>query len=115
MVDTGGIVNGTPQKLVADAMEYDFTISKLSFFYHRGDVVYFYGKANNYYAQFYEPYIHYPGPIFAIPGNHDGDVTIGSAPSFAAFVENFCAKESHLTPEAGEAPPPRDAMTQPNI
>ncbi len=111
--DTGGIVNGTPQQNVADAMEYDCAISKPSFFYHLGDVVYFYGEASNYYAQFYEPYLHYPGPIFAIPGNHDGDITVGSPPSLTAFVENFCAKEPHLTPEAGEAP--RDAMTQPNV
>ena len=111
--DTGGIVNGTPQQMVADAMESDYAVSKPSFFYHLGDVVYFYGEASNYYAQFYEPYLHYPAPILAIPGNHDGDITVGSAPSLAAFVENFCAKEPYLTPEAGESP--RDAMTQPNV
>lgn len=111
--DTGGIINGTPQQNVADAMEQDFASSKPAFFYHLGDVVYFYGQASDYYAQFYEPYLHYPGPILAIPGNHDGDVTTGSAPSLSAFVENFCAKEPHLTPEAGDSP--RDAMTQPNV
>ncbi|MDE1830100.1 MAG: metallophosphoesterase [Thaumarchaeota archaeon] len=111
--DTGGIVDGTPQQNVADAMELDYGSSKPAFFYHLGDVVYFYGEVSNYYAQLYEPYLHYPRPILAIPGNHDGDVTVGSAPSLAAFVENFCAKEPHRTPEAGEAP--RDAMTQPNV
>lgn len=111
--DTGGIVNGTPQQMVADAMEADYGSYKPAFFYHLGDLVYFYGEASNYYAQFYGPYMHYPGPILAIPGNHDGDVTVGSAPSLSAFVENFCAKSPHLTPEAGEAP--REAMTQPNV
>src|SRR5574337_159619 len=111
--DTGGIVNGTPQQTVADALESDYVLSKPAFFYHLGDVVYFYGEASNYYAQFYEPYMHYPAPILAIPGNHDGDVTVGSSPSLSAFVENFCAPNPHLTPEAGEAP--RDAMTQPNV
>ena len=110
--DTGGIVNGTPQQTVADAMEAHYASFHPAFFYHLGDVVYFYGEAGNYYSQFYEPYLHYPGPILAIPGNHDGDVTVGSPPSLTAFVENFCAKDPHLTPEAGEAP--RDAMTQPN-
>ncbi|HJU14508.1 MAG TPA: metallophosphoesterase [Candidatus Nitrosotalea sp.] len=111
--DTGGIVNGTPQQTVADAMETDASKSGTAFFYHLGDVVYFYGEASNYYAQFYEPYMHYPGPILAIPGNHDGDVMDGGVPSLAAFVENFCATKPHLTPEAGESP--RDAMTQPNV
>lgn len=110
--DTGGIVDGTPQQNVADAMELDCTTSKAAFFYHLGDVVYFYGESTNYYAQFYEPYLHYPGPIVAIPGNHDGDVFPCGASSLAAFTENFCAKDPHVTPEAGEAP--RDAMTQPN-
>lgn len=111
--DTGGIINGTPQQHVADAMEADSSVTNPAFFYHLGDVVYFYGEAANYYAQFYEPYMHYPGPILAIPGNHDGDVSQGGAASLAAFVENFCAKDPHLTPEAGESP--RDAMTQPNV
>ncbi len=94
-------------------MEADSAVSNPSFFYHLGDVVYFYGESSNYYAQFYEPYMHYPGPILAIPGNHDGDVVAGGAPTLAAFIENFCANEPRLTSEAGESP--RDAMTQPNV
>jgi len=43
------------------------------FFYHLGDVVYFNGQSINYPSQFYEPYQYYDAPIFAIPGNHDGD------------------------------------------
>ena len=47
-----------------------------SFFYHLGDVVYFTGARSSYYDQFYDPYLHYAAPIFAIPGNHDGDLDI---------------------------------------
>ncbi|HLX39354.1 MAG TPA: metallophosphoesterase, partial [Ktedonobacteraceae bacterium] len=65
--------------------------------------------------QFYEPYMHYDVPIFSIPGNHDGDIdpSNSSVPSLAAFVENFCATESHLSSEAGDSG--RDTMTQPNV
>jgi len=112
--DTGGINNPIPQQNVADAMEADFSSAEQpSFFYHLGDVVYFFGQASEYYGQFYEPYVHYPAPIFAIPGNHDGDVANSTVPSLAAFVNNFCATQPHITPDAGEAS--RDAMTQPNV
>jgi calcineurin-like phosphoesterase family protein len=84
------------------------------FFYHLGDVVYFYGEHQNYYGQFYEPYTLYGAPIMAIPGNHDGAVPPHvSIPSLDAFTENFCASAPHLTPEAGDNN--RDAMTQPNV
>jgi len=84
------------------------------FLYHLGDVVYFFGERSEYYPQFYEPYADYPVPVFAIPGNHDGAVAPGSGdPSLAAFVENFCATDPHLTPEAEEVD--RHAMTQPNV
>ena len=36
-------------------------------------------REDDYYAQFYEPYAHYDVPIFAIPGNHDGEVDDPSA------------------------------------
>jgi hypothetical protein len=44
-----------------------------SFLYDLGDVIYKFGEASEYYSQFYEPYAHYPAPIFAIPGNKDGE------------------------------------------
>ena len=44
------------------------------FLYHLGDVVYNFGQASEYYKQFFTPYKNYPAPVFAIPGNHDGDV-----------------------------------------
>ena len=117
--DTGGVKSPEPQQIVANHMADDFASPDLSthpaLFYHLGDVVYYYGEAAEYYPQFYEPYAHYPAPIVAIPGNHDGDIapTGPAAPSLAAFVENFCAASPAITPEAGDVA--RDAMTQPNV
>lgn len=115
--DTGGVKSPQDQQDVADHMGNDFdnpdTTARPLFFYHLGDVVYFYGEASQYYSQFYEPYQQYPAPIFAIPGNHDGDVQTASVASLAAFVENFCAPTPRLTKEAGDVP--RDAMTEPNV
>ena len=115
--DTGGAKSPEPQMIVLMHMERDFHVSDSSkhpaFFYHLGDVVYFYGEAKQYYSQFYDPAAHYPAPIFAIPGNHDGDVFDETTPSLAAFIENFCAREPYHTRSAGDAL--RDAMTQPNV
>ncbi len=112
--DTGGVKFAQPQQHVADAMEADFSGgSQPAFFYHLGDVVYFFGEGTNYYDQFYDPYVHYPAPIFAIPGNHDGDVQDPSVSTLAAFVRNFCSATPQVSPDAGEAP--RQSMTQPNV
>jgi hypothetical protein len=117
--DVGGVRTPQDQEIVAMHMEQNLTASDAStrptFFYCLGDVVYYYGQASEYYAQFYEPYAHYTAPIFSIPGNHDGDIDPSnpSVPSLAAFVENFCATEPHLSLEAGDSG--RDTMTQPNV
>ena len=115
--DTGGVRSAQPQQIVAMKMEEQFNLpspaDRPAFFYILGDVVYYYGESSEYYPQFYEPYAHYPAPIFAIPGNHDGDVLDASSPSLAAFVDNLCAAEPHLTAQSGDVP--RDAMTQPNV
>jgi hypothetical protein len=114
--DTGGVKTPQDQQNVAEHMESDFDAvdptARPAFFYHLGDVVYYYGEASQYYSQFYEPYQLYPAPILAIPGNHDGDVQDPSVPSLAAYVENFCAPTPRLTKEAGDVS--RDAMTEPN-
>jgi hypothetical protein len=84
------------------------------FFYHLGDVVYYYGEHENYYGQFFEPYTLYSHPILPIPGNHDGDVVPHTdTRSLDAFVENFCAASRQPTPEAGDST--RAAMTLPNV
>jgi hypothetical protein len=76
--DTGSVEGPITQSLVADKMVTDFTEDNPadvpSFFFHLGDVVYYFGEATYYYDQFYEPYRNYPAPVVAIPGNHDGVV-----------------------------------------
>lgn len=108
--DSGGLPDPVPQHSVAAAM-----ISELDgpdpprFFYHLGDVVYDHGEEAGYGPQFFEPYGRYRAPIFAVPGNHDGDLEPGSKTrSLEAFVEHFCA------PEAIAAPALR-ANCQPNV
>ena len=113
--DTGGVKYPIPQQIVEMAMESDLTgQDKPAFFYHLGDVVYYFGQASEYYPQFYEPYAKYNAPIFAIPGNHDGDISPGdTTPSLDAFVRNFCAKKPLVVPDSVEVD--RPAMTQPNV
>lgn len=119
--DTGDTKNFRPTELVELAMEADIEKSrpgrKARFLYHVGDVVYKFGEASQYHSQFYEHYAHYPAPIFAIPGNKDGDVSPDSSSnvrSLDAFVKNFCARQRGIvTPDAHEIP--RDAMIQPNV
>jgi len=116
--DTGGVRNPSPQERVATAMAAQITAGndgqRPAFLYLLGDLVYYSGEAENYYAQFYAPYAHYAAPIFAIPGNHDGVVLSGhpASDSLAAFMANFCASPGTRTPEAKDVA--RMAMTQPN-
>jgi hypothetical protein len=113
--DTGGVNSPQPQEIVALWMEHDLTTLNPApaFFYHLGDVVYFDGERNRYYDEFYDPYLHYTVPIFAIPGNHDGDLAIPPVgTSLEGFMVNFCATEATVPPDAKDAP--RPAMTQPN-
>jgi hypothetical protein len=118
--DTGGVNTPTYQEAVAYYVEQNFKRpdlpSRPSFFYHLGDVVYYDGEAENYYWEFYEPYLTYPAPIFAIPGNHDGDINPLHPPHYSleTFLRNFCAQMPRPSVDTrGEAP--RDAMTQPNV
>jgi len=118
--DTGGVKEPSHQFAVADAMSADigtetYAGGRPAFFYHLGDVVYYFGQERYYYDQFYDPYRDYAGPIFAIPGNHDG-VLFKSEPvaySLAPFYENFCSKAPTNDPAAkGFA---RTTMTQPGV
>jgi hypothetical protein len=116
--DTGGVNTPTYQENVATYMEDDFSGTDVSlhpsFFYHLGDVVYYDGEDANYFPEFYEPYLTYPAPIFAIPGNHDGDINPQvSETTLQSFISNFCAPSPVHRPEAQDAA--RDAMTQPNV
>lgn len=105
---------------VADRLTAECQVSKMqdrpAFLYLLGDLVYDFGQAQDYYGQFYEPYRNYPGPILAIPGNHDSFVVPGTAPSAApltTFMRNFCATSPTVTPEAGSLH--RTAMTAPGV
>jgi hypothetical protein len=87
-----------------------------AFLYLLGDLIYDFGEAQYYYDQFYDPYRNYPGPILAIPGNHDSFVVPGTPVSIrplATFQRNFCAEEPVVTPEAGSLH--RTAMTEPGV
>lgn len=113
--DTGG-VNGTGAQVnVADHMSRQIHDSELpdqpSFLYHLGDVVYDHGEDTGYQDQFYYPYKDYPAPIFAIPGNHDGN-TIDPADTLAPFLKHFCSAEAYHAFEAGHSD--RPTMIQPN-
>src|SRR3569833_1516064 len=84
-----------------------------SFLYHLGDVVYEFGQAEDYYAQFYEPFCAYNAPVFAIPGNHDGMIWDKSMKSLAAFLDNFCAPMPGPAENAGSLL--RTKMDQPGV
>jgi len=111
--DTGGIHNPQFQFAVADAMTDDLT-GGASFWYHLGDVVYFFGQEQYYFEQFYDPYRNYNAPIFAIPGNHDGAVFKGeTGKSLDAFIANFCTSQPTRSSDSQGAL--RTTMDQPGV
>ena len=102
--DTGGWRDGHPQRHVATAMVDELNGPEpVHFFYHLGDVVYPHGEEAHYGAQFFAPYDAYAAPIFAIPGNHDGEAPADDPRgSLAPFLRTFCSP----------APPLHDAAVQ---
>jgi hypothetical protein len=115
--DMGGIMYAVPQELVAKGMEQDCDAKanagdNPAFLFITGDCVYFNGQISEYFRQFYQPYEFYPGPIFAIPGNHDGE-NLATDKTLDGFVRNFCAKTPEKMPESQESH--RTAMVQPNV
>jgi Calcineurin-like phosphoesterase len=102
----------TRQVMVAEAMakDYDPAHPNLSpaFFLHLGDVIYG-PDPNAYLGQFYRPYMHYPGKILAIPGNHDGE----SAAKLSAFQKYFCAPNQKVPSIAGSIF--RQTLNQPGV
>jgi hypothetical protein len=115
--DTGKRAD-SPQGQVANAMSADYDATKPdqspAFFLHLGDVIYGPGKDQHYRQEFYEPYMHYPGKIIAIPGNHDGETIPKSDPeSLRAFTANFCAPTANVPEIAGSIF--RQTMTQPGV
>ncbi len=115
--DTGKGTN-SPQGDVAEAMAKDFDINRPAqspaFFFHLGDVIYGNNKDQKYRPEFYEPYMHYPGKVIAIPGNHDGEVFQTTDPtSLRAFLANFCTTAPTVPAIAGTIF--RETMTQPGV
>ena len=109
--DTGGVLHPEFQFAVADAMA-DDTANGACFFYHLGDVVYYFGQDQYYFEQFYDPYRNYNAPIFAIPGNHDGVVFKSeNAKSLDAFIANFCTAQPENSQDGQGAA--RTTMDQP--
>ena len=115
--DTGKRAD-SPQGEVAAAMASDFNIEQPNdtpaFFLHLGDVIYGHTKDASYRQEFYEPYMHYPGKIIAIPGNHDGEIIPKTDPeTLRAFRANFCASTQKIPAIAGSIF--RETMTQPGV
>ena len=116
--DTGSVTGPGTQALVADKMVTDFDEANPadvpSFFFHLGDVVYYFGEATYYYDQFYEPFRNYPAPILAVPGNHDGVVYPNEAStSLSGFLANFCTATFEHSSDAGGLN--RTTMIQPSV
>ncbi len=114
--DMGGIKYAEPQEIVARGMETDLEKaaadgSAPDFLYITGDCVYFNGEISQYYAQFYEPYELYHRPIFAVPGNHDGE-NLATGGTLDGFMRNFCAPSPIKREESQGSF--RTAMVQPN-
>jgi len=108
--DTG---TGTaPQEHVVEAMARDIVPAKPAdgavFLLNLGDILYGPGKSDHYAGKFYRPnmpYLHpaanFEGIIFAIPGNHDGEVrSSADSPTLKAYRENFCAPPGKTPPMA---------------
>jgi hypothetical protein len=121
--DTGATRGPATENTVVDKMLADFTGEAANaipqFFFNLGDIVYSFGEHKYYYDQFYDAYRLYPGPIFAIPGNHDGIVlpppagTGNPSDSLSAYLANFCAPGfSHSVDAAGIS---RTTMIQPGV
>lgn len=115
--DSGGVQDAEYQGWVADAMvnQLDPTSpTSPQFCYHVGDVVYFTGMHDDYYAQFYEPYAHYTPPILAIPGNHDGEVDDPTAQtSLDGWVDYFMQATPDVDPISKDCP--RVGLNLPNV
>jgi len=116
--DTGAAKASGPatEASVADMMSADIHNggpNTPAFFFHLGDLVYYFGESQYYYDQFYEPFRAYDRPIFAIPGNHDGVLHDAKGQTLQAFLLNFCADQPRRSPNAGGLM--RSVMTQPGV
>jgi acid phosphatase type 7 len=114
--DSGGVKDAEFQGFVAKQLVADVEAGGTNaplFCYHVGDVVYFTGAKTDYYSQFYEAYEEYTPPIFAIPGNHDGEVDDPTAQtSLDGWVAYFMQATPDVDPISKDAP--RVGLNLPN-
>jgi 3',5'-cyclic AMP phosphodiesterase CpdA len=112
--DTGGWTDGSPQHRVAAALaEEQAGEDRADFLYHLGDVVYPHGEESHYATQFFAPYSAYDAPIFAIPGNHDGEAGFPRARTLDPFMAVFGDSGRHLRDAALAVP--RPPARQPHV
>lgn len=118
--DTGSMKERSFQHKVAREMTNQLVSENKScvpaFMLHLGDVVYNYGEAHEYPAQFFSPYEQYAAPIFALAGNHDADINPESPEGYTsleAFMQVFCAKTSDKIVFSDGSK--RLSMIQPNV
>ncbi|SEA65869.1 metallophosphoesterase family protein [Pedobacter hartonius] len=119
--DTGGLKSPAFQQLIAGQMAKQYLhpespAAKPSFLYHVGDIVYHFGEAEQYEQQFFKPYKDYPLPIYAIPGNHDGDVNPANPTpylSLGPFTSVFCGVKPRPVPFGSATS--RKSGIQPNV
>jgi calcineurin-like phosphoesterase family protein len=116
--DTGRPGHNDQQQAVADDMTLDYQPAAAgnnpAFFLHLGDVIYGPNKDQMYRDEFYRPYMHYPGKIIAIPGNHDGEVFAASdRESLQAYLANFCAANPAVPAAAQQVGILRQMVAQP--
>lgn len=89
------------QRIAGEIIKNAFQDKPTDFLYHLGDVVYHHGEESEYPQQFFEPYEKYPGPIFAIAGNHDADINPSAKvpyKSLDAFMQVFCNTDRRTIP-----------------
>lgn len=115
--DTGSFKNLDAQAAIAaEIVKNASQGGETDFLYHLGDIVYHHGEASEYPQQFFEPYEAYPGPIFAIAGNHDADVNPASVVSYESlepFMKVFCNPEQTTVPFSKLSS--RKALNQPYV
>ncbi len=118
--DTGGAFAAFQDRTALQMTEQCYTTDNEqdipAFLYHLGDLVYHYGEATGYEAQFLKPFDCYPAPIYAIAGNHDTDINPDSTErqdTLEAFCSTFCNTSPATIHFGGQSR--RKSQVQPHI